>query len=139
MSVSLAWQPAQNLLAAHANHGTPDLASEPFAVGPGALLILAILGSVLLVATGRVLSLVWQVIRHALPVLIVLLIGLGVVTMIGAASMTRMNPGGTPGRPGPATSPPAPRPTTGPPRRSGTPAPSSTSLAGLGGSRTTHR
>jgi hypothetical protein len=108
MSVSLAWQPAQNLLAAHADNVTSDLATEPFAVGPGALLILVILGLVLLVAIGQVLTLVWQVIRAALPILVVLLVGLGVVVMVGAAALT--NSGGAPERPTVTTSPPTPPP-----------------------------
>lgn len=139
MSVSLAWHPAQNLLAAHADNVTPALATEPFAVGPGALLILVILGLVLLVAIGQVLTLVWRVIREALPILGVLLVGLGVVVMVGAATLT--NSGGT--RDGPATtSSPTARPTaaTPVPRRPSRPVPSATSLAPLGsGVRPTHR
>lgn len=108
MSVSLAWHPAQNLLAAHADNVTSDLATEPFAVGPGALLILVILGLVLLVAIGQVLALVWRVIRQALPILAVLLLGLGVVVMVGAAALT--DSGGTPERPTVTRSPSTPPP-----------------------------
>jgi hypothetical protein len=139
MSVSLAWHPAQNLLAAHADNVTPALATEPFAVGPGALLILVILGLVLLVAIGQVLTLVCRVIREALPILGVLLVGLGVVVMVGAATLT--NSGGTPDGPATTSSPTA-RPTAGTPapRRSSRPVPPATSLAPRGsGVRPTHR
>ena len=133
MSVSLAWQPAQNVLAAHADNVTSDLATGPFAVGPGALLILVILGLVLLVAIGQVLTLVWQVIQQALPLLGVLLLGLGVVVMIGAATLT--TPGGTPDRPTVTTSPPPPRTTPHRPQARPTPpTPAATSLP-LGGAR----
>jgi hypothetical protein len=139
MSVSLAWHPAQNLLAAHAHNVTSDLATEPFAVGPNVLLILVILGLVLLVAIGQVLTLVWQVVRQALPLLAVLLLGLGVVVMVGAATLTTS--GSAPDGTTATTSPPAPRPTAGRsvPRRPSTPMPPPTSLAPLGGARPTHR
>ena len=139
MSVSLAWHPAQNLLAAHADNVPPALATEPFAVGPGALLILVILGLVLLVAIGQVLTLVWRVIREALPIVGVLLLGLGVVVMVAVATLA--SSGGTSGGPA-TTSPPTTRPTAGTPapRRPSRPVPSATSLAPLGsGVRSTHR
>ena len=137
MSVSLAWHPAQNLLAAHADNVTPALATEPFAAGPGILLILVILGFVLLAAVGRVLTLVWQVIRVALPILGILLVGLGVVVMVGAAALR--SPSGTPDRPAVTTSPPTPHPTThrSASRRPGAPTPTATSLAPLGKARPT--
>ena len=139
MSVSLAWHPAQNLLAAHADNVTPALATEPFAVGPGALLILLLLGLVLLVAIGQVLTLVWRVIREALPIVGVLLLGLGVVVMVAVATLA--SSGGTSGGPA-TTSPPTARPTAGTPapRRPSRPVPPATSLAPLGsGVRPTHR
>jgi hypothetical protein len=79
---------SQNLLVAHADRPSPALASDPFAVGPGALLLLLILGVVLLAAIGHVLALVLAVVRQALPVLGILALGLGVVVMVGMASVT---------------------------------------------------
>jgi len=108
MSLSLAWHPAQDLLAAHAGNVTSGLATEPFAVRPGILLILVILGLVLLAAIGRVLNLIWQVIQLALPILGILLIGLGVVVIVGAATLT--NSGRTPERPSVTVSPSMPPP-----------------------------
>jgi hypothetical protein len=137
MSVSLALHPAQDLLAAHAENVTSDLASEPFAASPGILLILVILGLVLLAAIGRVLALIWQVIQVALPILGILLVGLGIVAMVGAAALK--SPDGTQDRPTVTTSPPTPHPTTHrpAPRRSSAPRPTATSLAPLGGARPT--
>jgi hypothetical protein len=135
MSVSLAWHPAQDLLTAHADNVTSNLATEPFAAGPGILLILLILGLVLLAAIGRMLALIWQVIRVALPILGVLLVGLGLIVMVGAAALR--SPAGT-DRPTATTSPPTPRPTTHrpAPRRSSAPTQTATSLAPLGGAPT---
>jgi hypothetical protein len=137
MSVSLAWHPAQDLLAAHADNVTSDLATEPFAAGPGILLILMMLGLVLLAAIGRVLTLIWQVIQVALPILGILLVGLGVAVLVGAAALR--SPSGTPDRPAVTTSPPTPHPTThrSAARRSRAPTPTATSLAQLGGARPT--
>ena len=115
MSVSLASLPPHDLPAVLAGGSAPDLATDPFAVGPGVLLLLLILGLVLLAAIGRVLALVWAVVRQALPVLGVLLLGLGVVVLIGTASVTR--PGGTPDRSTATTSHSPPRST---PARPGT-------------------
>jgi hypothetical protein len=106
MSVSLASHQTQNLIAAHAGEPTSALASGPFAVGPGTLLLLLILGIVLLAAIGHVLALVWAIVRQALPVLGFLTLGLGVVVMLGTASVT--HPGEAPDRPATTTSRPAP-------------------------------
>jgi hypothetical protein len=109
MSVSLASQPPEHLLSVRADASTPDIATAPFAVGPGALLLLLILGIVLLAAIGHVLALVWAVVRAALPVLGILAVGLGVVVLVGTASVTQ--PGRTPDRPTETTTRPAPHPT----------------------------
>ena len=146
MSVSLAPHQAQNLLAVHADGPTSNLATDPFAVGPGALLLLLILGIALLAAIGHVLALVWAVVRQALPVLGILALGLGVVVMVGTASVT--SPGETPDRPAATTSRPAPhssaaRPAPHPTARrlpSTTPRPATpSSLAPLGDPAPTHR
>ena len=88
MSVSLAPHQTQDLLAAHAGD-PPALATDPFAVGPGALLLLLILGIVLVAAIGHVLALVWAVVRQALPVLGILALGLGMVVLVGMAAVTQ--------------------------------------------------
>ena len=59
---------------------------------------MVILGFALLAAIGRVLTLIWQVIHVALPILGILLLGLGVVVMVGAAALR--SPGGTTGQAG---------------------------------------
>ena len=145
MSVSLAPHQAQNLLVAQADSPSPALASDPFAVGPGALLLLLILGVVLLAAIGHVLALVLAVVRQALPVLGILALGLGMVVMVGMASVTA--PGDVPDQPVPTTSRPAPhstaaRPAPHPPAHRPTPAPgraTPSSLAPLGDPAPTHR
>ena len=145
MSVSLAPHQAQNLLAAHAGN-PPALASDPFAVGPGALLLLVILGIALLAAIGHVLALVWAVIRTALPVLAMLGLGLGVVVLVGTASVT--DSGEAPDQPAATTSRPAPHATAPRPAPHATahrlpstkPRPATpSSLAPLGDATPTHR
>jgi hypothetical protein len=132
MSVSLALHPTQDLLAAHADNVASDLATEPFAAGPGILLILVILGFVLLAAIGRVLALIWQVIQVALPILGILLVGLGIVVMVGAGALK--SPGGAPDGPSATTSPSTSHPTAHrpSPRRSRAPTPTPTSLGPWG-------
>ena len=145
MSVSLAPHQAQDLLAVHAGD-PPALATEPFAVGPGALLLLLLLGIVLVAAIGHVLALIWAVIRQALPVLGFLALGLGVVVLVGTASLT--SPGDTPDRPAATTSQPAPHSTAARPaphptaRRPPTALPrpaTPSSLTPLGDPAPTHR
>ena len=145
MSVSLATHQAQDLLAAHTGD-PPALATDPFAVGPGAQLLRLIRGVALVAAIGHVLALILAVIRQALPVLGILVLGLGVVVLVGTASVT--HPGGTPDRPAATTSRPAPhstaaRPAPHPtPRRPPIAKPTTatpSSLAPLGDPAPTHR
>ncbi len=145
MSVSLAPHQTQDLLAAHAGD-PPALATDPFAVGPGALLLLLILGIVLVAAIGHVLALVLAVVRQALPVLGILALGLGMVVLVGMASVTHSGekparPAATTSRPAPhSTAPrPAPHPTAHRPPSTTPRTATPSSLAPLGDPAPTHR
>jgi hypothetical protein len=131
MSVSLASHPAQDLLATHAG-GPTLLAGDPFAVGPGALALLLLLGVVLLAAIGQVLALVWAVVRAALPVLGTLLLGLAVVALVGMTAVKQ--PSDEPVSPAPTASPSTPSPAhrAPPGRRRASPTVPPSSLAPLG-------
>ncbi len=118
MSVSLGYSSTHDLIAVRADDVPTDVATDPFSAGPGVFLVLVVLAVLLAAAIGRVLALVWSVLRRALPVLGVLVLGLGIVLLLGVATLT--SNGGSPADPA-TTAHPTAHPTA--PRASGHPAP----------------
>ena len=88
MSVSLAQPLAHRLPTLSEDVSPPDLAGDPFAAGPGVIIVLIVLAVLLVAAIGRAMAMLWQLIRQAVALLGTLVIGLAAVVVLGSTAVS---------------------------------------------------